>query len=88
MIGGHDKHKFLRDAQRGGHVERCPFFRYVANGADVVGQCGARPFRFPSGKSLRWLPYVFLKRGSSQHRFNPSWRFLMPSRRIPISRKR
>jgi hypothetical protein len=33
MIGGHDKHKLLRDAQRGRYVERCPFFRYVANGA-------------------------------------------------------
>jgi hypothetical protein len=33
MIGGHDKHKLFRDAQRGRYIERCPFFRYVANSA-------------------------------------------------------
>jgi hypothetical protein len=33
MVGGHDKHKLFRDAQRGRYIERCPFFRYVANGA-------------------------------------------------------
>ena len=33
MIGGHDKHKPLRDAERGRYLECGPFFRYVANSA-------------------------------------------------------